>query len=109
MGAPSLKLRNPRFRVILGNPDDESSWNAIDVQTIGADFQRVESHMQTHKLGSMQDMPLTGTALAAYYALCRAGRFDGEFDAFESAYLEIQTVSEQTVTPTEPGHDPGSQ
>jgi hypothetical protein len=92
-----------RFRVVLGNPDDDDSLIEHHVTAFGRDIQQVERLFADRKWGSTQDRPITAAAGAAYYALTRKGWFDGSFDDFEAAYIEVAADEPAAVSirPTE--------
>lgn len=87
MGA--VKLSSPRFRVVLGDVDDEASWQELRVQAIGRDLQAAETLFHRRKWGPAQSQAIKFQAAAAYYALRRTGAIEGEWEAFEAGYLEV--------------------
>lgn len=93
-----IALSSPRLRVIFGNPEhDADTWEAVEVQTIGRDMQDAEELLARNNLGKLVDMPITGSACAAYYALRRTGRRSGDWATFQNEYIEVQPVDGQVI------------
>jgi hypothetical protein len=93
-----IALSSPRLRVIFGNAEQDSeSWEAVEVQTIGRDMQDAEELLARNNLGKLVDMPIAGSAAAAYYALKRTGKRAGDWDAFQREYIEVQAVDNQVI------------
>lgn len=93
-----IALSSPRLRVIFGNAEhDSDSWEAVEVQTIGRDMQDAEEMLARNGLGRLTDMPITGSACAAYYALKRTGKRAGDWDTFQREYIEVQPVDGQVI------------
>lgn len=99
---PQLKLSSPRLLVILGNPDDPDSWSSVEVQTIGRDTTAAETLFGVKKFGRTMDHPVLSLTAIAYYGLLRTGRFQGSWEDFESAYVEIQPLGMDDSFPTVP-------
>lgn len=97
-----------RFKVVLGDPEDDATWTEFNVTAFGRDIQQVERLFADRKWGTTTDRPVTAATAAAYYALTRGGKFAGSFDDFENAYIEVQAAENAVVTirPTEAGHMP---
>jgi hypothetical protein len=96
MQTPSLTAY--RFTVAMGDPDDPTF---LEVTAFGRDIQKVEALFAERKWGSAQDRPMTAAVAAAYFAAVRTGKYDGEYDAFDAAYLEVVASDPVKVGPTE--------
>ena len=93
-----IALSSPRLRVIFGNPEhDADTWESVEVQTIGKDMQEAEELLARNGLGKLTDMPITGSACAAYYALRRTGKRAGDWATFQREYIEVQPVDGQVI------------
>jgi hypothetical protein len=104
----TITLSSPRYRVVVGDWDDETTWRELEVQSLGRDLQMAESLFARHKdWGRPTENAIKLQAVAAFYALRRTGQVDGSWDAFESAYLEVTEAGQEVVGPTEPGPEPG--
>jgi hypothetical protein len=57
-------------------------------------MQQAEELLARNGLGKLVDVPITGTAAAAYYALRRTGKRAGDWATFQSEYIEITTVGD---------------
>jgi hypothetical protein len=89
-----------RFTVVLGDPEaDEVTEH--HVIAIGADVQRVETLFADKGWGDMAKRPIASASALAYFALRRAGGFEGSFDDFQNAYIEVRPEGTQTVNPTD--------
>ena len=93
----SIALSSPRLRVIFGDPEEPDTWDIIEVQTIGRDMQDAEELLARNQLGKLVDMPITGSAAAAYYALKRTGKRAGDWAKFQSEYIDIASVDDGVV------------
>lgn len=100
MQTPSLTAY--RFVVLLGDPDAPE---AIEVTAFGRDIQKVESLFAERRWGTADQRPMTAAVAAAYFAAIRTGKYSGEFDEFEAAYLEVTASDPVKLTPTE--REPG--
>jgi hypothetical protein len=93
-----IALSSPKLRVVFGNPEhDSATWEAVEVQTIGRDMQDAEELLARNNLGKLVDMPIAGSAAAAYYALRRTGKRGGDWATFQNEYIEVQAVDGQVV------------
>jgi hypothetical protein len=96
------------MRVIFGDPDDSDTWEVIEVQTIGRDMQDAEELLARNKLGRLVDLPIAGSAAAAYYALKRTGKRAGDWEKFQSEYIDISAIDTGlAVDPTHPARENG--
>jgi hypothetical protein len=102
----SIKLSSPRLRVITGNVDDESTWTEYEFQTIGQDSIMAETLAGVQKWGRVQDHALRYLSAMAYYAMLRNGKFQGGYDEFERATIEVQPVGVTDSFPTVTGPEP---
>ena len=103
----SYALSSPKLRVIFGDPERSETWEDVEVQSIGKDIQDAEELLARNQLGKLVDVPISGTAAIAYYALRRTGRRNGDWAKFQNEYIEIQTVDAgDAVDPTNP--EPGN-
>jgi hypothetical protein len=100
MSTPPRFTRH-RFTVVLGDPDDDATVSEIPVIAIGADVQRVETLFSDRGWGDMAKRPIASASALAYFALHRAGGFDGTFDDFQSAYIEVRPEGSVPVNPTD--------
>lgn len=115
MGTP-IKLSTPRFRVVLGDADAPDTWAELIVQAIGRDLQAAETLFHRRKWGAPTSQAIKFQAAAAYYALRRTGRIEGEWEQFEGAYLEVSEADDDGddadsgdgVGPTVPAPEPDS-
>jgi hypothetical protein len=97
-----IHLNSPRYRVVFGDPEDETTWTEVEVQAITRDLQQAESLFVRHKWGKPADQPFRLTAASAYFALKRSGRIEGTWDDFENGYLEVGVAGVDAVDPTQP-------
>jgi hypothetical protein len=104
--APPITLSSPRYRVILGDPEQPDTWRALEVQAITRDMQGAEELFARHKWGKPQDQPIRMVAVSAYLALRRSGQIEGSWDDFDAAYLDVDQVSVDAIPPTGAGLDP---
>lgn len=104
--ATNIKLTSPKLRVVMGNPDDESTWTEHEVQTMGRDSTAAETLMGVQKYGRTTDHPVLFMVAMAYYAMLRNGAFAGPWDDFQNAYIEITGIGEDEAFPTEAGAEP---
>ena len=95
------RLTTYKFRVLFGNPEEPDTITETVVHGIGRDVQTAETLFAQRKWGQVTDRPMTGAAVVAWAALRRTGQYTGDFDSFESQYLEVAPVEEVTATPTE--------
>jgi len=96
-----IALSSPRLMVVFGDVDKPDAWESIEVQTIGRDMMQAEELLARNGLGKMADVPIAGSAAAAYYALKRTGKRPGDWNAFQNEYLDIQAVEDaHVVDPT---------
>lgn len=93
----SVALSSPRLQVIFGDPEARETWEIIEVQTIGRDMQDAEELLARNGLGKLVDMPITGSAAAAYYALKRTGKRAGDWATFQAEYIDISAVEAGVV------------
>lgn len=101
-------LSSPRLRVIFGDPEEPDTWEAVEVQTIGRDMQDAEELLARNKLGKLVDMPIAGSAAAAYYALKRTGKRTNDWAQFQREYIDISAVDDGlAVDPTHPALENG--
>lgn len=109
MAAPAPKLRSPRYRVVIGDPEgDPGEWVVVEVQSIGRDMTSAETSFAKHKdWGKPTDAAVKFQAVSAYWALRRTGRIQGSWEDFEAGYIEVAEAGEDEATPTEPGPEPG--
>lgn len=108
MAAPRMK-NFKRFTVILGDPEDESTWESHEVQSIGRDMSAVEVDF-SRRNWKVSERPVTAQAMLGYYAMRRTGRIPADFSwsDFEAAYLEVANADEaEDVTPTQPAPEAG--
>jgi hypothetical protein len=104
--AEQIKLNSPRYRVVLGDPDDPETWQALEVQSITRDITAAETLFATHKSwGKMMDSPIRLTALSAFYGLRRTGQIEGSWESFEQSYIEVNQADADAVDPTQPEAD----
>lgn len=98
-----IKLNSPRYRVILGDPEDPDTWSELEVQSITRDIASAETLFANHKSwGKPLDSAIKLTAVSAFYALIRTGQITGSWDAFEESFIEVSTAEVTTVDPTRP-------
>lgn len=102
MTGKPITLKSPRYRVVLGDPDDPESWQELEVQALTRDLQMAEGLFARHKWGKPMDQAIKMTAVSAYYALRRTGQIDGSWESFEQTYLEVSEVDVDEVDPTRP-------
>lgn len=103
-----IALSSPRLRVVFGDVERPDDWVSVDVQTIGRDMMMAEELLARNGLGKMADVPIAGSAAAAYYALKRTGKRPGDWEAFQSEYLDIQAVDDgELADPTRKGRGNG--
>lgn len=100
------KLTTYRFRVFGGDADNPTEHT---IHGVGRDVQRAETLFADRGWGSTQSRPMTSAAAVCYYAMTRSGLYSGTWEEFENWYLSIEPVEAVHATPTEPGHEPGSQ
>jgi hypothetical protein len=99
-------LNSPTYRVVVGDWSDEATWQAHEVRALGRDLQMAEQLFSRHKQwGKPMDSPIKFQAVAAFYALKRAGGYSGSWDTFESEYLEVTEAGNDEVGPTNPAAD----
>jgi hypothetical protein len=114
---PPIRLNTPRYRIVLGDPEDPATWTELFVQAIGRDLQHAETLFHRRRWGSPQHAAIKFQAASAYYALKRTGAVEGEWEAFESEYLEVSDGDDTTrhdddedgddVGPTDQELEPG--
>ena len=102
-----VTLTSPRYRVVLGDPDDEATWQEVEVQALTRDIQHAEQMFVQRRWGKPADQPVKITAVAAYCALLRKGLISGTWEEFEQSYLEVGEAGSDEIPPTEPGLIPG--
>jgi hypothetical protein len=89
-----IALSSPRMRIVFGDAERSETWEAIDVQTIGRDMQQAEELLARNGLGKLVDVPVSGSAAVAYYALKRTGKRAGDWAAFQSEYLDVAALDD---------------
>lgn len=97
-----IMLRQPRMRVVLGDPEDESTWEEYEVQTIGSDQMRVEELFAQRKWGKPLEEPFRLNLSLGYFAMNRTGRFIGTLDEFIAQSIETMAIAQEEVFPTVP-------
>jgi hypothetical protein len=98
-----IKLSSPRYRVILGDPEDPDTWAELEVQSITRDIASAETLFANHKSwGKPLDSAIKLTAVSSFYALIRTGQITGSWDAFESTLIEVTQAGVDAVDPTSP-------
>ena len=107
MSSNKIKLTTPRYRVVFGDPEDPESWSEVEVQAITRDITAAESLWAQRHWGKMLESPVKAMAVSAYFALKRSGQIEGDWDAFERAYIDIDQVAADVVDPTPPEVEPG--
>lgn len=106
----TVSLKSPRLRVVLGDPEDASSWDEHTIRVIGRDMQATEELLRQLKRGSLGENPITGQAMFAYFALRRTGAIPPgtTWADFQNTYLEVtEAESAEQVGPTSPA--PGTE
>jgi hypothetical protein len=106
MADQRIVLRSPRFNVIMGDPEDETSWEEYQVRSIGRDQVAAEELFGREKFGKPIDAPLRFSSAMAYFAMVRTGRYVGSFDEFVADCIEANAVAQEEVFPTVPEHTP---
>lgn len=104
-----ITLKSPRYRVVVGEAEDPSTWAELEAQAITRDLQAAETLFAKRKWGSPGDRPIMLTAVSAYYALIRTGQISGSWDEFEASYLEVSEADDEDdeVGPTQPEVEAG--
>lgn len=99
--ARKIALKSPRLVVVLGNPDDESTWTEVPVQTIGSDMERVEAYYAKAKR-PLQEYPIESQRMLGYFALRRSGRIapDVSPDDYAAGHIETMGAGVETIRPT---------
>lgn len=94
----TVKLTTPRLRVVLGDPEDESTWTELHVQTIGRDVQATEELLGQLKRGTFSSSPIAAQAMLAYFASRRSGQVEPgmTWPQFQETYLEVSDVAADT-------------
>lgn len=103
---PNVTLRSPKYRVVLGDPDNPETWQEIEVQAITRDLTAAEEVFGRHKWGKAQDSPMRFSAVAVWCALRRTGIISESWEAFEAGYVEIGEAGSDAATPTPGALDP---
>lgn len=62
----------------------------IDIDTTTRDYVNYENTARKHKWGPMGDNPAIWEAFAAWSALKRTGQFDGTWEAFLDAAVNVE-------------------
>lgn len=101
--AETPRLTTYTFNVAMGDIDNPTFET---VRTIGRDVQTAEQLFAKRGWGKTDSRPMTSAAAVAWAAMVRSGKFHGDFDSFESAYLEVSAEGQATATPTEPAPAP---
>lgn len=105
-----VKLTTPRFRIVLGDPEESDSWVELTVQAIGVDMQMAEAQFKRHGWGAFTEQPLRYQALVAWFAARRRGLIADTYEEFEGSYLEVSRLDTEEVdevTPTRPAPTAG--
>lgn len=102
-----VTLKSPRYRLVVGDDTDPSTWAELEVQAITRDMQMAEGLFARHKWGKPDTQPIKFMATAAYYALRRTGQIEGSWESFEQSYLEITEAGAEDVDPTQPELEAG--
>lgn len=97
-----IRLNSPRYRVVVGDPENPDTWTELEVQAITPDLTAAESLFIRHKWGKPIESPLKLTAVSAYYALKRTGQIEGSWDQFEAGYIEVGEAGSDAIPPTLP-------
>lgn len=105
MGKP-ISLQSPRYRVVVGNPDESATWQELEVQALTRDLASAEQLFSKRKWGAPAEQPIKLTAVSAYMALIRTGQIQGSWDQFEQQYLEVTEAGSDRVDPTDRDHAP---
>lgn len=96
--ADTPRLTTYRFRVAMGDAEHPTEHQVL---AVGRDIQTAEKVFAQRGWGKTDSRPMTSAAVVAWAALIRTGRYVGDFDKFESEYLEIAPEESVTATPTE--------
>ncbi len=105
-----IKLKSPRYRVVLGDVDDPDTWEEFEVQAIGADQVRAESIFARRKWGQINDFRVKFADLSAWCALTRTGQLDATWEQFQDLYIEVtgaEDDEEGDTVPTRPAPEAG--
>jgi hypothetical protein len=97
-----IVLRSPRYNVIMGDPEDETTWEEYQVRSIGRDQIAAEELFGQEKLGKPMDSPLRFSSAMAYFAMVRTGRYVGSFHEFTTDCIEANAVAQEEAFPTVP-------
>lgn len=105
---PQLRAFKPT-RVVLGDPDDESTWVEHVVRAMPMDLRRAEEQMRRRKV-KIGDAMVAVELMQTYYALQRTGALDAEtsYDDFEAVLLDFAPGGTEPVDPTGPAPGPDS-
>lgn len=103
-----VTLQSPRYRVVIGDPDEPSTWQELVVQALTRDLASAEGLFAKRKWGSPGEQPIKLTAVSAYMALLRSGQIAGSWDQFEAQYLEVTEAGSDRVDPTDRALEPVS-
>lgn len=102
----NIKLTSPKLAIVTGDPDDDSTWEEFEVQTIGRDSIMAETLGGVQKWGRVQDHSMRYLSAMGYYAMMRRGAFSGSYEDFENATIEIRPVGADNAFPTVTGPEP---
>lgn len=100
-----VTLQSPRYRVVVGDPEQPDTWQELTVQALTRDLADAEQLFGKRKWGSPGDMPIKLTAVSAFCALRRTGQIQGTWDQFEAQYLEVTEDGSDAVGPTDADHE----
>lgn len=104
-----IRLSSPRFRVVFGDRNDPDTWDADEVQSIGADMRLAESLFAKHRKqwGTPQDRPMHFQLVLAWYAMRNLGRYEGPLEQFETEVLELTDLDEEDTDDEEDAEESG--
>lgn len=106
MAPEPIKLSSPHYRVVLGDPNDETTWSETTIRTFSTDMMRAEQIMARAK-ENVQSLPMRYGAICVWAALKRRGDVDSPWEDFERSLVDLDQVGETVAVPTQPAPEAG--
>lgn len=98
MANTTPRLTTHKFHIATGDAENPSTYSVL---AVGRDIQQAEQLFAKRGWGKTESRPMTSAAAVAWAALVRTGQWQGDFDSFESVYLEVVPEATVVATPTE--------
>jgi hypothetical protein len=114
MSNKKITLSSPKFRVVLGDPNDpndEDAWQEVEVQSMTRDIAAAEQLFRQRKWGPTTEQGIRMMAVTAWQALRRNHLIDAttSWERFEASYVDLEAVEDDDAEegPTPPAPEAG--